>query len=94
MKLGLYLKLKNKPYQLEFENSQNNNDTNSVAKIKNKRYFIYSFSKPIFFRKGKFCVFSYSIISNQNSKDYKQIAFYKKVKGKWIEYIEIYNNLY
>lgn len=88
-----YLKKKNLPAKLEFEEQLKLNDTSAVVELKNKTYFAYSFSKPIFFRKGKFCIFSYNMVTGDNSSNYKQVAFYKKVRGKWIVWLEIYNSL-
>lgn len=88
-----YLKKKNQPAKLEFEEHLKLNDTSAVLKLKNKEYFAYSFSKPIFFRKGKFCIFSYNMVTGDNLSNYKQVAFYKKVRGKWIMWLEIYNSL-
>lgn len=89
----LYLKRKNQPAKLELEERLKLNDTSAVVELKNKEYFAYSFSKPIFFRKGKFCIFSYNMITRDNLGNYKQVAFYKKVKGKWVEWLQIYNSL-
>jgi len=88
-----HLQRKNKPAELEFQESLKIDDTSAVVELKNKTYHAYAFSKPIFFRKNKFCIFAYHIITGKKIGDYKQIAFYKKEKGKWIEWLEIYNNL-
>lgn len=87
-----HLKRKNEPYLLESENISPN-DTSAVVEMKNKRYFVYSFSKPIFFRDNKFCIFAFCTKMGNNSKDYCKVAFYRKRNGKWTEWLEIYNNL-
>lgn len=88
-----YLKRKNQPVKLELEEKLKFNDTIAVIKLRNKNYFAYSFSKPIFFREGKFCIFSYNIITGEKLSNYRQVAFYKKTNRKWIEWLEIYNSL-
>jgi len=87
-----YLKKRNEPYRLEFENISIN-DTSATVEMKNKNYIVYSFSKPIFFRKNKFCLFGYSVNSEKNFKPYKRIAFWRKKRGKWIEWLDLYNNI-
>ena len=88
-----YLKKRNEPFRLEFESVGKNDDTSAVVKMKHKNYFVYSFSKPIFFRNNQYCIFAYCTHMGNDSKDYRQIAFYRKRNGKWIEWLEIYNNL-
>ena len=89
-----YLRTKNKAFYLEFENSIKSNDSSAIIKMKNKICFAYTFSKPIFFRNNKFCFFSFYSTVGDKSRDYCQIGFYRKRNGKWIEWVEIYNNLY
>lgn len=90
--IEIYLQKRNEPHKLELENVVIN-DTSAVIQMKNKEYFVYSFSKPIFFRNNKFCLFGFSIISEKKHKPYKKIAFYRKKRGQWIEWLELYNNL-
>ena len=91
--IGAYLKQKNIPYELEFESNHKRNDTSAVIEMKNREYFALSFSKPIFFRKNKFCLFSHSYVTTKKTGNYSKVAFYKMENGKWIEWLELYNNL-
>jgi len=91
-KVESFLHNVNRPAKLELENYQKSIDTSAAINLKNKLYFAKTFTKPIFFRKNQFCIFYHKIITGDNN-DYEQIAFYKKVNGKWIEWLEIFNNL-
>ncbi|UUC45148.1 hypothetical protein [Flavobacterium cerinum] len=88
-----YLLRKSQPVKSELKEHLKLNATSAVVKLKNKMPLAFSFSKPIFFRKGTLCIFAYSVVTHDNLGNYKQIAFYKKEKGKWVENLEIYNSL-
>ena len=84
-----YLKQKNLPFNLEFDTALKRNDTIVLSNPKNRPYFADSFSKPIFFRDNKFCIFFYGCVAEDNSSDHFDVAFYKKVEGKWVRWVKL-----
>lgn len=87
-----YLINKNQPHIKEVDSILKSKDSvKSGIKIKNVFYCAISFSKPIFFRKGTYCILGYKV-NLQSSIEDISVSIYKKRHGKWTHYIEIYNN--
>ena len=87
-----YLKNKNQPHIKEVDSILKTKDSvKSVITVKNVFYTAYSLSKPIFFRNGNYCILGYKV-NLQSSIEDISISIYKKRRGKWTQYIEIYNN--
>lgn len=87
-----YLKTRNQLHIKEVDSILKTKDSiESVIKVKNMFYLAYSISKPIFFRKGNYCIVGYKVNLQSSIKDIS-VSIYKKRRGKWMHFIEIYNN--